>query len=79
MEDVGRVDILQPAEDLVHKVAHVVVAQLLSFEQFEQVRFHQTLHHVSGYHTIKEYQIGILANHQALSTLYGTYWASVGI
>ena len=46
MENVGGVDVLESAEDLVEEVADMVVAQLLSLQQLVQVRFHQRLHNV---------------------------------
>jgi len=47
VQHVGRVDVLETAQDLVQKVAHVVVGQLLRLQQFVQVRVHQTLDYVA--------------------------------
>ena len=43
MEDVGGVDVLEAAEDLVEEVADVVRRQLLGAQQLMQVCLHQTL------------------------------------
>ena len=48
VQHVGRVDVLQAAQDLVEEVADVVVAQLLGLQQLVQVRLHQSLHDVAG-------------------------------
>ena len=47
VQHVGRVDVLEAAQDLVEEVAHVVVAQLLRLEQLVHVRLHQALHDVA--------------------------------
>ena len=47
MQHVGRVDVLESAQDLIEEVARVVVAQLLSLEQLVHVRLHQTLDDVA--------------------------------
>ena len=47
MEDVGGVDVLEATEDLIQEVADVVVAQLLSFQQFVHIGLHQALHYVA--------------------------------
>ena len=47
MEDIGRVDVLESSQYLVHKVADVVGTEPLGLEQFVQVCLHQCLHHVS--------------------------------
>ena len=46
MEDVGRVDVLQTSEDLVEKVADVVIAQVLSLQQLVEIGLHEDLHDV---------------------------------
>ena len=43
MEDVGGVDVLEAAEDLVEEVADVVRRQLLGAQQLMKVCLHQTL------------------------------------
>ena len=43
MEDVGGVDVLEAAEDLVEEVADVVRGQFLGAQQLMQVCLHQTL------------------------------------
>lgn len=48
MEDVGRVNVLQPTQDLVQKIADVVVAELLGLQQLVQVCFHQVLDDVAA-------------------------------
>lgn len=48
MQHVGRVNVLQASQDLVEKVADVVVAQLLGLQQLVKVRLHQSLHDVAG-------------------------------
>ena len=54
VEHVGRVDVLEPSEDLVQEVANVVVAQVLGLQQLVQVRLHQILYDVAGESIIKE-------------------------
>lgn len=48
VQHISRVDVLQASQDLVEKVADVVVAQLLGLQQLVQVRLHQSLHDVAG-------------------------------
>lgn len=48
MQHVGGVNVLQASQDLVEKVADVVVAQLLGLQQLVKVRLHQSLHDVAG-------------------------------
>lgn len=48
VQHVGRVDVLEPSQDLVEEIADVVVAQLLALEQLVQVCLHQRLHDVTG-------------------------------
>mmetsp|Transcript_10363 Transcript_10363/g.26551 ORF Transcript_10363/g.26551 Transcript_10363/m.26551 type:complete len:245 (+) Transcript_10363:600-1334(+) len=46
MDDVGRMDVFEPAENLVREVADVVVGNLLCLQQSEQVCLHQLLHDI---------------------------------
>lgn len=46
MENVCAVYVLETSEDLVGKVAHVVVAEVLRLEELVKVRLHQRLHNV---------------------------------
>ena len=41
-------DILETTQDLVEKVAHMVVAQVLCLEKFVQICLHQRLYDVAG-------------------------------
>lgn len=47
MQDVGGVDVLEASQDLVEKVANVVIAQLLGLQQLVHVRLHQALNNVA--------------------------------
>ena len=48
MQHIGRVDVLESSQDLVEEVANMIIAQVLSFEQFVKVGLHQSLHNVAG-------------------------------
>lgn len=48
MEDVGRVDVFESSQDLVQKVADMVVAQVLSLQELVQVCLHEILHDISA-------------------------------
>lgn len=48
VKDVGRVNVLQPTQDLVQKVADMIVAELLGLQQLVQVCLHQVLHNVAA-------------------------------
>lgn len=48
MEDIGRVNVLQPTQDLVQKVADVIIAELLGLQQLVQVCLHQVLDDVAA-------------------------------
>ena len=52
MKDVGRVDVLETSQNLIQKVANVIVAQLLCLQQLVQVRLHQTLDNVDVLHSV---------------------------
>ena len=54
VQDVGRVDVLQPTEDLVEEVADVVVAQVLGLQELVQVGLHEVLDDVSARLHVKE-------------------------
>ena len=43
MEYIRRMDVFQTSQDLIEEVADVVVRQPLGFQEFIQIRFHQTL------------------------------------
>ena len=62
VQDVGRVDVLQPSQDLVEEVADVVVAQVLSLKEFVQVGLHEILDNVSAQFQVKELLILHLGN-----------------
>ena len=49
MEDIGRVDVLESSQDLVEEVTHMVVAEVLGFEQFVQICLHQSLNDVTSH------------------------------
>lgn len=40
MKNVSRVNVLEPSEDLIEKVASVVIAQMLGFKQLVEVSLH---------------------------------------
>lgn len=44
-------DVLQSSENLVQKVANVIIAQLLRLQQFVEVSLHETLNNVDILHT----------------------------
>jgi hypothetical protein len=46
------VNVLETAQDLIQKIADVLVADRLSFKQLVQVRLHETLHNVDVFHLI---------------------------
>ena len=41
-------DVLESSQDLVEKVAHMIIAQVLCLEQFVQICLHQSLYDVAG-------------------------------
>ena len=43
MENIGGVDVLQSSEYLIEKIANVVVAKTLSFQQLVKICLHETL------------------------------------
>ena len=47
VQDISRVDVLEPTQDLVHKIPNMVSAEPLCLEQLVQISLHQSLHHVS--------------------------------
>ncbi len=47
VQHIGRVNVLQPSQDLVQKVADMVVAELLCLQQFVKVGLHQVLYDVA--------------------------------
>ena len=46
MQYIGRMDVLESSQYLVHKITDMVCAQLLGLEQFMKVSLHQSLYHV---------------------------------
>ena len=52
MEDIGRVDILEAPENLVEKVANVVITESLGLEQLVEVSLHQALDNVDITETV---------------------------
>ena len=48
VQHIGRVDVLESSQDLVEEVANMIIAQVLSFEQFVKIGLHQSLHNVAG-------------------------------
>jgi hypothetical protein len=52
VQHIGRVDVFETAEDLVEKVANVLIANGLRFEKLVQVGLHQTLHNVHVLHLV---------------------------
>ena len=49
MQYIGRVNVLESAQNLVEEVTHMVIAQLLRLQQLVHVRLHQTLDNVAGH------------------------------
>lgn len=47
MQDIGRVNVFQPSQDLVQKVADMVVAELLCLQQFVKIGLHQVLYDIA--------------------------------
>ncbi len=47
VQHIGRVNVLQPSQDLVQKVADVVIAEMLCLQQFVKVGLHQVLYDVA--------------------------------
>ena len=66
VQHIGRVDVLEASQDLVEEVANMIVAQVLSFEQFVQVSLHQCLHNVAGLLSGKLPYFFSLPSHNAL-------------
>ena len=52
MEDIGRVDVLEAPENLVEKVANVVITESLGLEQLVEVSLHQALDNVDITETV---------------------------
>ena len=48
MQDICRVDVFEAAEDLVHEVASMIVAQFLCLQQLVKISFHQALYDVAS-------------------------------
>lgn len=48
MKHIGRMDVFQPSENLVEKVADVVIAELLGLQQLIEIGFHQILNYISA-------------------------------
>lgn len=47
MQNIRRVDVLKPSQDLVYKVTNVVFTETLGLEELVKVGFHQGLHYVA--------------------------------
>ena len=52
MKHIGRVNIFESPQYLIQKVAHMLVADRLCFQQLVQIGLHQTLHNVDIFHLI---------------------------
>lgn len=48
MKHIGRVNVFQPSEDLIEKIADVIIAELLGLQQLVEISFHQILYYVSA-------------------------------
>ncbi len=55
MQNVGGVNVLQAAQDLVQEVADVVVTQLLVLQKLVEVRLHQALDYVHVLHRVQRW------------------------
>ena len=63
-------DVLEASQDLIEEVANMIIAQVLSFEQFVQVSLHQCLHNVAGLQSRKiPYFLLILYMHSSVISL----------
>lgn len=56
VQHVGRVDVLEPSEDLVEEVADVVVAQVLGLQELVEVCLHEILDDVSAPAQVKDFK-----------------------
>lgn len=52
MQHIGRVNVLEAAQDLVQEIADVIVAQPLRLQQLVQIGLHQALHDVHVTHAV---------------------------
>lgn len=52
MEHIGRVNVFEAAQNLVEKVADMVIGKALCLQQLVQVRLHQTLDNVDILHQL---------------------------
>lgn len=50
MQHISRMNVLEAAQDLIEKIAHMLVAYRLRLEQLVQIGLHETLHNVHILH-----------------------------
>lgn len=43
MNDIGGVNVFQSSQNLIQEVANMIIAKMLSLQEFVQIRFHQIL------------------------------------
>lgn len=62
MKHIRRMNVLEATQDLIQKVAHMLVTDRLGLEQLMQVSLHQALHNVDIFHLIDSRRSNYILN-----------------